>query len=151
TEHLLLGLLRVDDGLAAKVLNNLSVGIDKVRPSIEAVLGRTERIIIQQIIPTSRVKKLIDIAFEHSGHSGGEFVGTGHLLVGLMIEGEGLAAQVLKGLGVTLETVQREIWRLLRKGGLEATARASAGTDRPGRSVLRMTAEEALAAILDAA
>jgi len=151
TEHLLLGLLRVDDGLAAKVLNNLGVGIDKVRPSIEAVLGRTERIIIQQIIPTSRVKKVIDIAFEQAGQMDNEFVGTEHLLLGLMIEGEGLAAQVLKGLGVTLDTVQREIWRLLRKGGLEATARASARTDRPGRSVLRMAAEEALGAILDAA
>ncbi len=151
TEHLLLGLLRVDDGLAAKVLNNLGVGIDKVRPSIEAVLGGTESIIIQQIVPTSRVKKVIDIAFEQAGQMGNEFVGTEHLLLGLMIEGEGLAAQVLKGLGVTLDTIQREIWRLLRKGGLEATARASARTDRPGRSVLRMAADEALGAILDAA
>src|SRR5215469_15049738 len=95
TEHLLLGLLRVDDGLAAKVLNNLGVGIDKVPPRMEAVLGGTERIIIQQIVPTSRVKKVIDIAFEQAGQMGNEFVGTEHLLLGLMIEGEGLAAQVL--------------------------------------------------------
>jgi ATP-dependent Clp protease ATP-binding subunit ClpA len=151
TEHLLLGLLREGDGLAARVLNNLGVGIDKVRPTIEAILGRSQRIIIQQIIPTSRVKKVIDIAFEQAGQMDNELVGTEHLLLGLMIEGEGVAAQVLKNLGVTLDTVQREIWRLLRKGGLEATAHASARKDRPGRSVLRMTVEEALGAVLDAA
>src|SRR5207245_1893773 len=64
TEHLLLGLLREGEGLAAKVLSNLGVEIGKVRQTIESVLGRNERIIIQQIIPTSRVKKVIEISFE---------------------------------------------------------------------------------------
>src|SRR5580704_6654814 len=66
TEHLLLGLLREGEGLAAKVLNNLGVEINKVRSTIESVLGRNERIIIQQIIPTSRVKKVIEISFEEA-------------------------------------------------------------------------------------
>ena len=66
TEHLLLGLLREGEGLAAKVLANLGVEIDKVRDTIDSVLGRNERIIVQQIIPTSRVKKVIEIAFEEA-------------------------------------------------------------------------------------
>ncbi len=63
TEHLLLGVLRVTDGLGAKVLANLGIGAKDVRRAAESVLGRNERILIQQIIPTSRVKKVIDLAF----------------------------------------------------------------------------------------
>ena len=91
TEHLLLGLLREGEGLAAKVLNNLGVEINKVRSTIESVLGRNERIIIQQIIPTSRVKKVIEISFEEARRMGHNYVGTEHLLLGLLIEGEGIA------------------------------------------------------------
>src|SRR5207245_11711631 len=64
TEHLLLGLLREGEGLAAKVLNNLGVEINKVRATIESVLGRNERIIIQQIIPNSRVMQVFEICFD---------------------------------------------------------------------------------------
>jgi ATP-dependent Clp protease ATP-binding subunit ClpA len=113
TEHLLLGLLREGDGLAAKVLNNLGVEIGKVRQTIESVLGRNERIIIQQIIPTSRVKNVIEISFEESRRMGHNYVGTEHLLLGLLIEGEGIAAHVLEDLGVSVEGARREIERLL--------------------------------------
>jgi len=113
TEHLLLGLLREGEGLAAKVLNNLGVEIGKVRQTIESVLGRNERIIIQQIIPTSRVKKVIEISFEEARRMGHNYVGTEHLLLGLLIEGEGIAAHVLEDLGATLDKVRAEIERLL--------------------------------------
>ena len=119
TEHLLLGLLREGEGLAAKVLNNLGVEINKVRSTIESVLGRNERIIIQQIIPTSRVKKVIEISFEEARRMGNNYVGTEHLLLGLLIEGEGIAAHVLEDLGATLEKVRGEIERLLHESGLE--------------------------------
>ncbi len=119
TEHLLLGLLREGEGLAAKVLNNLGVEINKVRSTIELVLGRNERIIIQQIIPTSRVKKVIEISFEEARRMGNNYVGTEHLLLGLLIEGEGIAAHVLEDLGATLEKVRGEIERLLHEFGLE--------------------------------
>jgi len=109
TEHLLLGLLREGEGLAAKVLNNLGVEINKVRATIESVLGRNERIIIQQIIPTSRVKKVIEISFEEARRMGNNYVGTEHLLLGLLIEGEGIAAHVLEDLGANLEKVRGEI------------------------------------------
>ena len=113
TEHLLLGLLREGEGLAAKVLNNLGVEIGKVRQTIESVLGRNERIIIQQIIPTSRVKKVIEISFEEARRMGHNYVGTEHLLLGLLIEGEGIAAHVLEDLGASLDKVRAEIERLL--------------------------------------
>ena len=119
TEHLLLGLLREGEGLAAKVLNNLGVEINKVRSTIESVLGRNERIIIQQIIPTSRVKKVIEISFEEARRMGNNYVGTEHLLLGLLIEGEGIAAHVLEDLGATLEKVRGEIERLMEESGLE--------------------------------
>jgi len=119
TEHLLLGLLREGEGLAAKVLNNLGVEINKVRSTIESVLGRNERIIIQQIIPTSRVKKVIEISFEEARRMGNNYVGTEHLLLGLLIEGEGIAAHVLEDLGANLEKVRGEIERLLHESGLE--------------------------------
>src|SRR6202158_5534010 len=122
TEHLLLGLLREGEGLAAKVLGNLGVEIGKVRQTIESVLGRNERIIIQQIIPTSRVKKVIEISFEEARRMGHNYVGTEHLLLGLLIEGEGIAAHVLEDLGATLEKVRSEIERLLHDSSAETEA-----------------------------
>ncbi|HUY56508.1 MAG TPA: ATP-dependent Clp protease ATP-binding subunit [Candidatus Micrarchaeaceae archaeon] len=119
TEHLLLGLLREGEGLAAKVLSNLGVEIDKVRDTIDSVLGRNERIIVQQIIPTSRVKKVIEIAFEEAKRMNNTYVGTEHLLLGLLIEGEGIAAHVLEDLGANLEKVRHELDSLLKEQGLE--------------------------------
>ena len=117
TEHLLLGLMRERDGLAALVLSNLGVEIGKVRQTIESVLGRNQRIIIQQIIPTSRVKRVIEISFEEARRIGHSFVGTEHLLLGLLIEGEGIAAHVLEDLGVNLTKVRAEIEHLLAEVG----------------------------------
>ncbi len=119
TEHLLLALLREDEGLASKVLHNLGVEIGKVRQTIESLLGRNERIIVQQIIPTSRVKKVIEISFEEARRMGHNYVGTEHLLLGLLREGEGIAAHVLEDLGATMDRVQAEIERLLRDSIVE--------------------------------
>ena len=114
TEHLLLGLLRERDGLAAKVLDNLGVSIDDVRRRIEAVLGRGESVVAQQIIPTARVKKVIELSFEEARRMGQEFVGTEHVLLGILVEGEGIAAHVLQEVGVSLDGARAEIERLLR-------------------------------------
>jgi ATP-dependent Clp protease ATP-binding subunit ClpC len=133
TEHLLLGLLREGEGLAAKVLGNLGVEIGKVRQTIESVLGRNERIIIQQIIPTSRVKKVIEISFEEARRMGHNYVGTEHLLLGLLIEGEGIAAHVLEDLGANLEKVRAEIERLLHDS---ATEEAEPAPKRPSKTPL---------------
>src|ERR1035437_7674383 len=103
TEHLLLGLLHQEEGVAAKVLNSLGVEIGGGRSTIESVLRRNERVvlqqIIQQIIPTSRVKLVIEVSFEEARRMGNNYVGTEHLLLGLLIEGEGIAAPVLEDVG----------------------------------------------------
>ena len=112
TEHLLLGLLRREEGMAAKVLNSLGVEIGGVRSTVESVLGRNERLVIHTIVPTNRVKKVIELAFEEARWMGTDHVGTEHLLLGLLVEGEGIAAHVLTELGASLEKVRAEIDRL---------------------------------------
>ena len=116
TEHLLLGLMRDQDGRAAQALQNLGLEIDKVRAAIASVLGRSERTIIQQITPTSRVKKVIEISFEEARRLGSQYVGSEHLLLGLVIEGEGVAAHVMTDLGATRLRVEAEINRLATPG-----------------------------------
>jgi len=109
TEHLLLGLLRVEDGVAAQALTSLGIQIGEVRDVIAAVLGRNERIQIKQIIPTSRVKKVIEIAFGEAQRTGHPHVGTGQLLMGLVIEGEGIAAHVLKDMHAGRPQVEESV------------------------------------------
>jgi ATP-dependent Clp protease ATP-binding subunit ClpC len=112
TEHLLLGLLRVEKGTAHRVLTELGVDIHTVREVIKSALGRNERILVQSIIPTSRVKKVIELSFEEARRMGDNEVDTAHMLLGLIIEGEGIAAHVLTDLGATLETVRPAIERM---------------------------------------
>jgi ATP-dependent Clp protease ATP-binding subunit ClpA len=120
TEHMLLGLMRENDGLAAQALTNLGVKIGPVREAIESVIGRNERVIIQQIIPTSRVKTVIEVSFEEAHRMGSENVGTHHLLLGLAIEGDGIAAHVMQDLGADTKRIRVEIERLLASGATEA-------------------------------
>jgi ATP-dependent Clp protease ATP-binding subunit ClpA len=112
TEHLLLGLLRESDGMAAKALANLGVELPMVRQTIESLLAQNDRLIIQQIVPTSRVKKVIEKSFEEARRLGHNYVGTEHMLLGLLIEGEGIAAHVLIDLGATLDKVRAEVERI---------------------------------------
>ena len=130
TEHLLLGLFRVDGGLARQILADLGVEVATTRSMIQGILGRNERIAIQQIIPTSRVKAVIEIAFEEGRRLGDGSVGTQHLLLGLMIEGEGIAAHVLKDQGVTVSGVREAIDRLSAEGVREQEA-PGGPPDRP--------------------
>jgi ATP-dependent Clp protease ATP-binding subunit ClpC len=109
---LLLGLLRVQQGTAYRVLTDLGVDIVTVREVIKSVIGRNERILVQSIIPTSRVKKVIELSFEEARRMGDNEVDTAHMLLGLIIEGEGIAAHVLTDLGATLEKVRPAIERL---------------------------------------
>jgi ATP-dependent Clp protease ATP-binding subunit ClpA len=109
TEHLLIGLLREGDGLAARALADFGVEIEGVRTAIANVLGANERIRVQQIIPTSRVKKVIELAFEEAQRTTETHVGTQHLLLGLLIEGEGIAARVLQDLDIDAEKVRANL------------------------------------------
>ena len=118
TEHFVLGLIQ-QNGLAGTALKTLGIQIAVVRKTIESVLGRSERIIIQQIVPTSRVRKVIQIAIHDADHDGSPCVTTGHLLVALLTEGEGIAAHILEDLGVTPERAKDEIDGLRQSGMAE--------------------------------
>src|SRR6201988_850092 len=113
TEHLLLGLVREGEGVAAKVLANLGVELNKVRSAVEFIIGRGDRIVPGEIGLTPRAKKVIELAVDEARRLNHSYIGTEHLLIGLLREGEGVAAGVLESRGVTLEKVRSETNRIL--------------------------------------
>jgi ATP-dependent Clp protease ATP-binding subunit ClpC len=143
TEHLLLALVRLD-GIGARTLKALGLTEAELRDRIVAILGRNEAIIIQQMVPTSRVKRVIEIAFEEARRQEMNRVGTDHLLLALVIEGEGVAAQVLADKGVDEDSLRAEIQRQRESGPAEAPSPPSKGqrvhrhfvlTDERGRTI----------------
>ena len=122
TEHILLGLVRETDGVAAKVLGNLGVELKKVRSAVEFIIGRGERATTGEIGLTSRAKKVIELAVDEARRLNHHYIGTEHLLIGLMREGDGVAAGVLESLGVNLDKVRAETSRILTQ-----TAQQSSG------------------------
>src|SRR5881397_1688956 len=113
TEHLLLGLVREGEGVAAKVLSNLGVELNKVRSAVEFIIGRGDRIVLGEIGLTPRAKKVIELAVDEARRLNHHYIGTEHLLLGLVREGEGIAAGVLESLGVNLDKVRHEVIRVL--------------------------------------
>ena len=113
TEHVLLGLVRETDGVAAKVLTNLGVELPKVRSAVEFIIGRGERAATGEIGLTPRAKKVIELAVDEARRLNHNYIGTEHLLIGLMREGEGVPAGVLESLGVTLDKIRAETSRIL--------------------------------------
>ncbi len=132
TEHILLGLVREGEGVAAKVLANLGVDLNKVRSAVEFIIGRGDKAVTGEIGLTPRARKVIELAVDEARRLGHHYIGTEHLLLGLVREGEGIAAGVLESLGVSLEKVRTEVSRVLsqsmpQQGGPQA-ARAAART-----------------------
>jgi ATP-dependent Clp protease ATP-binding subunit ClpC len=127
TEHILLGLVREGDGVAAKVLANLGVELNKVRSAVEFIIGRGDRTVLGEIGLTPRAKKVIELAVDEARRLNHSYIGTEHLLLGLVREGEGIAAGVLESLGVNLERVRAETTRILSQSSPQA---ASAGGAR---------------------
>ncbi|MGH2447612.1 MAG: ATP-dependent Clp protease ATP-binding subunit, partial [Chloroflexota bacterium] len=117
TEHLLLGLVREGEGVAAKVLSNLGVELTKVRSAVEFIIGRGDRPPTGEIGLTPRAKKVIELAVDEARRLGHHYIGTEHLLLGLIREGEGIAAGVLESLGVNLEKVRSEVIKVLTQSG----------------------------------
>ncbi|MDP2327950.1 MAG: ATP-dependent Clp protease ATP-binding subunit, partial [Dehalococcoidia bacterium] len=127
TEHLLLGLVREGDGVAAKVLANLGVELNKVRSAVEFIIGRGDRQSSGEIGLTPRAKKVIELAVDEARRLQHSYIGTEHLLLGLVREGEGIAAGVLESLGVNLERVRAETQRILAQSQPQGGA-AGSGT-----------------------
>ena len=105
TEHILLGLLRDTEGVAARVLVNMGVDPDNVRVALEFVIGRGERPIQGDVSLTPRSQKVIALALDEAHRMSHPYIGAGLLLIGLLREGEGVAAGVLDGQGVTLHSI----------------------------------------------
>jgi ATP-dependent Clp protease ATP-binding subunit ClpC len=116
TEHILLGLVREEEGAAAKVLTNLGVNLNKVRASVEFVIGRGEKPSTSETGLTPRARRVIELAIDEARYLGHNYIGTEHLLLGLLREGEGIAAGVLDSFGITLERTRAEIERVLSGG-----------------------------------
>lgn len=129
TEHILLGLVREEEGVAAKVLVNLGVSLNRVRSAVEFIIGRGEKPSSDQIGLTPRAKRVIELAIDEARHLGHNYIGTEHLLLGLLSEKEGVAAQVLDSLGITLERARAEIVHFLSQG-----MPRSRSTRAPGRT-----------------
>jgi len=119
TEHLLLGLVREGDGIAAQVLTNLGVELNKVRNAVEFIIGRGERMVVGDISLTPRAKRVIELSIEEARRLGHNYIGTEHLLLGLVREGEGIAAGVLESLGVNLEKVRAQVVQLVSQSSTE--------------------------------
>ncbi|MCI0439021.1 MAG: ATP-dependent Clp protease ATP-binding subunit [Chloroflexi bacterium] len=134
TEHILLGLVRETDGIAAKVLANLGVELNKVRSAVEFIIGRGERPTPGEIGLTPRAKKVIELAVDEARRLNHGYIGTEHLLIGLMREGEGVAAGVLESLGVNLDKVRGETSRVLTQAAQQGNP---SGASSGGRTATR--------------
>ena len=126
TEHILLGLVRENDGVAAKVLSNLNVELTKVRSAVEFIIGRGERSAPGEIGLTPRAKKVIELAVDEARRLNHNYIGTEHLLIGLMREGEGVASGVLESLGVNLDKIRGETSRILSQKSQQAQSGSGA-------------------------
>jgi hypothetical protein len=113
TEHLLLGLIREEDGTAARVLNNLRIDPVKVRTATEFIIGRGESPVSGEVGLTPRAKRVIELAIDDARSLGHHYIGTEHLLLGLVHEGEGIGAGVLESLGANLERTRAEVLRVI--------------------------------------
>jgi ATP-dependent Clp protease ATP-binding subunit ClpC len=112
TEHLLLGLVRENDSVAARILDRLGVPLGRIRSDIERQVTRGHGNLGQDMQLTPRAKRVIDLAYEEARQLNNNYIGTEHLLLGLIREGDGLAARVLVKLGADLERTRREVYAM---------------------------------------
>ena len=127
TEHLLLGLLLEEDGLAAKALDSLGVSVENVRARIDVVAGRGDASPTGQIPFTPRAKKVLELALREALSLGHNYIGTEHILLGIAQEGEGVAMRILRDADLDGEAVRQAVMDLLRP---------RMGRPRPGRAQL---------------
>ena len=124
TEHILLGLLREGEGIGARALIGQGLDLDKIREEIQSFIGQEQELTegeSGELPITPRVKKIFNLAFEEARQQGVNYVGTEHLLLALLDEGEGVASQVLKSLGIQVEVLRQQVVLLLGGGQPEST------------------------------
>ena len=137
TEHILLGLLREEEGLAARVLESLDITVERVRAQVVRIVGSGEEVTSGQIPFTPRAKKVLELALREALSLGHNYIGTEHILLGLVRENEGVAARILLDFDADSEKIRNEVIRMLsgpggRRQGQGAGAGAGSGPG-PGR------------------
>lgn len=130
TEHILLGLAAEGEGVAARALQAIGISLEKVRAEVEKVIGRGDGVMQGNIGFTPRAKRVLELAFDEARQLGHTYIGTEHILLGLIREGEGVAAQVLRNLGADLDKVRRHVVDLLGGSGGQG-AKTSRGRKTP--------------------
>ena len=136
TEHLLLGLAHEGQGVAARALEALGISLEAVRREVEEVIGRGERPPSGHIPFTPRAKKVLELSLRESNQLGHEYIGTEHILLGLLREGEGVAAQVLVKMGTDLNRVRHQVIELLHGHGGERPPSGKRVRARSGADIL---------------
>jgi len=147
TEHILLGIISEGESLAAKVLETLGVNLSKVRQEVEAIVGRGGQTVQQEMVFTPRAKRVIELAFEEARQLNHNYIGTEHLLLGLIREGEGVAARVLTNLGVDPAKVRVQTTSLLGAEGQPPAPKGKSKTptlDAYGRDLTVLARENKL-------
>jgi len=136
TEHILLGLIHEGEGVAAKALESLGISLEAVREKVEETIGPAGTSPAGSPPFTPRAKKVLELSLREALQLGHNYIGTEHMLLGLVREGEGVAAQVLVNLGADLSRVRQQVIQLLSgyQGGKEAGASAGSGQDAPASS-----------------
>jgi ATP-dependent Clp protease ATP-binding subunit ClpC len=141
TEHILLGLIHEGEGVAAKALESLDISLEAVRAQVEEIIGQGQQAPSGHIPFTPRAKKVLELSLREALQLGHSYIGTEHILLGLIREGEGVAAQVLQKLGADLNRVRQQVIQLLsgfqgKESGQAAAATAGAGGDAPSSSLV---------------
>ncbi|MEV6306317.1 Clp protease N-terminal domain-containing protein, partial [Actinoplanes sp. NPDC051861] len=126
TEHILLGLIHEGEGVAAKALESLGISLEGVRQQVEEIIGQGQQAPSGHIPFTPRAKKVLELSLREALQLGHNYIGTEHILLGLIREGEGVAAQVLVKLGADLNRVRQQVIQLL--SGYQGKEPAAAGT-----------------------
>jgi ATP-dependent Clp protease ATP-binding subunit ClpC len=147
TEHILLGIIREGEGVASKVLESLNINPERVRAEIESAIGRGERTPYEEVAFTPRAKKVLELALDEARRLGHNYIGTEHLLLGLIREGEGVAARVLEAMGADLERVRSQVVYLLGEEGTASYTKQASKTptlDEFGRDLTKLARETKL-------
>ncbi|MDX6426085.1 MAG: ATP-dependent Clp protease ATP-binding subunit ClpC, partial [Gaiellaceae bacterium] len=150
TEHILLGLLREEEGLAARVLESLDITVEEVRAQVARIVGQGDEVTTGQIPFTPRAKKVLELALREALSLGHNYIGTEHILLGLVRENEGVAARILLDFDADAEKIRNEIIRMLsgpgrRQGGAAGGAsekgKSSKLLDQFGRNFTKLATE----------
>jgi ATP-dependent Clp protease ATP-binding subunit ClpC len=154
TEHILLGLLREEEGLAARVLESLDITVEEVRAQVARIVGQGDEVTTGQIPFTPRAKKVLELALREALSLGHNYIGTEHILLGLVRENEGVAARILLDFDADAEKIRNEIIRMLsgpgrrQQGGPGGAAgeksKSSKLLDQFGRNLTKLAAESKL-------